>query len=31
MATFKLIKKPAPGNQIKVPANTPVTEGDLKS
>jgi hypothetical protein len=28
MATFKLIEKPAPGDQIKVPANTPVTEGD---
>ena len=28
MVTFKLIEKPAPGDQIKVPANTPVTEGD---
>ena len=28
MATFKLIENPAPGDQIKVPPNTPVTEGD---
>ena len=28
MATFKFIEVPAPGDQIKVPASTPVTEGD---
>ena len=28
MATFKFIEMPAPGDQIKVPASTPVTEGD---
>jgi hypothetical protein len=28
MATFKFIEMPALGDQIKVPASTPVTEGD---
>jgi hypothetical protein len=28
MATFKFKEMPAPGDQIKVPASTPVTEGD---